>query len=579
MVQSKVELKAGKKSKVWLLVKEIVEENNEIEYLCEYGEGDNQKIFSIKKEKIKMVASSTFISATSAPMVALFIGIFATVLFQSSSTTTSLIVGMVSTGIIGLTNAIPMIMGANIGTTVTNTIVSIGHIRRGNEFKRAFAASTVHDFFNMMAVVILFPIEMLFHPLEKSALERTYGVPIYQDQLCELAMHVGGMSGVEGEQMRRAFTRKNNDRHIEHWRKKFIKGALKNSVPSKAAEKIFRKFHGLYQFPEAHAFAFGVTAYQMSWLKHYYPLEFFIGLFNNQPMGFYNVETLKEDAVRHKVKVLGPDVNLSGEKSHVEYGALRMGLTHVRKISTATASSILKERSATSGKGPFISLADFISRTGIPLEIVNSLSAAGALDSLGDLKINTNERSHFECNSNVKTVDRRLLRWESGLRHRKRYEKKDGSRQLAMEMPTEQDMVTLPKENEWERMIGEYTTIGMYPEGHLMAKIRSQLPAKVAKSNEVRNYANGEQISVAGLVIRRQRPSSKTIFLTLEDEFGHSPLLIWARDYKRLKPLIKQSLILARGSVSRREGTMNIIVQTIIPIPKSIPHFDSHDWS
>ena len=170
MVQSKVELKAGKKSKVWLLVKEIVEENDEIEYLCEYGEGDNQRTFSIKKEKIKMVASSTFISATSAPMVALFIGIFATVLFQSSSTTTSLIVGMVSTGIIGLTNAIPMIMGANIGTTVTNTIVSIGHIRRGNEFKRAFAASTVHDFFNMMAVVILFPIEMLFHPLEKSAI-------------------------------------------------------------------------------------------------------------------------------------------------------------------------------------------------------------------------------------------------------------------------------------------------------------------------------------------------------------------------------------------------------------------------
>ena len=417
------------------------------------------------------------------------------------------------------------------------------------------------------------------HPLEKPALERTYGVPLYQDQLCELAMHVGGMSGVEGEQMRRAFTRKNNDRHIEHWRKKFIKGALKNSVPSKAAEKIFRKFHGLYQFPEAHAFAFGVTAYQMSWLKHYYPLEFFIGLFNNQPMGFYNVETLKEDAVRHKVKVLGPDVNLSGEKSHVESGALRMGLTHVRKISTATASSILKERSATSGKGPFISLADFISRTGIPLEIVNSLSAAGALDSFDDLIINTNEISHSDGNSNAKTVDRRLLRWESGLRHKRRGEKKDGSRQIALEMPIEQDMVTLPKENEWERMIGEYATIGMYPEGHLMAKIRSQLPAKVAKSNEVRNYANGEQISVAGLVIRRQRPSSKTIFLTLEDEFGHSPLLIWARDYKRLKPLIKQSLILARGSVSRREGTMNIIVQTIIPIPKSIPHFDSHDWS
>ena len=355
-------------------------------------------------------------------------------------------------------------------------------------------------------------------------------------------------------------------------------GALMNGVSIEVAEKIFGKFHGLYQFPEAHAFAFGVTAYQMSWLKHYYPLEFFIGLFNNQPMGFYNVETLKEDAVRHKVNVLGPDVNLSGEKAHTESGAIRMGLTHVGKISTSTAASILKERCTISGKRPFISLSDFISRTGVPLEILNSLSAAGALDSFDGLRIKTTGSPNSDCNSNTKTIDRRLLRWESGLRHRRRGKKKDGSHQLALEMPIEQDMVALPKESDWERMIGEYATIGMYPEGHLMTQIRSHLPSKVAQSDEVRNYANGEQISVAGLVIRRQRPSSKTIFLTLEDEFGHSPLLIWARDYKRLKPLIKQSLILATGSVSRREGTMNIIVQTITPIPKSIPQFHSHDW-
>ena len=255
-----------------------------------------------------------------------------------------------------------------------------------------------------------------------------------------------------------------------------------------------------------------------------------------------------------------------------------MGLTHVGKISTSTAASILKERSITSGKGPFISLSDFISRTGVPLEILNSLSAAGALDSFDSLRIKTAGNPNSDCNSNTKTVDRRLLRWESGLRHRRRGEKKDGSRQLALEMPIEQDMVALPKESDWERMIGEYAAIGMYPEGHLMTQIRSHLPSKVAQSDEVRNYANGEQISVAGLVIRRQRPSSKTVFLTLEDEFGHAPLLIWARDYKRLKPFIKQSLILATGSVSRREGTMNIIVRTITPIPKSIPKFDSHDW-
>ena len=108
--------------------------------------------------------AETVLTTTSNPFIALFIGIFATVLFQSSSTTTSLIVGMVSSGTLTITNSIPMIMGANIGTTVTNTIVSIGHIKKGTEFKRAFAASTVHDFFNIMAVIIVFPIEMIFHP-------------------------------------------------------------------------------------------------------------------------------------------------------------------------------------------------------------------------------------------------------------------------------------------------------------------------------------------------------------------------------------------------------------------------------
>ena len=114
------------------------------------------------------VAESIF-TATSNPFVALFIGVFATVLFQSSSTTTSLIVGMVSSGALNISGAIPMIMGANIGTTVTNTIVSVGHINKGNEFRRAFAASTVHDFFNILAVLIIFPIEITFHFIEKIA--------------------------------------------------------------------------------------------------------------------------------------------------------------------------------------------------------------------------------------------------------------------------------------------------------------------------------------------------------------------------------------------------------------------------
>jgi len=113
--------------------------------------------------------ANAIMTTTANPLVALFIGILTTTLVQSSSTTTSMIVSMVSSGALPLSSAVPMIMGANIGTTVTNTIVSIGHINRGNEFKRAFAASTVHDFFNVFAVIILFPLEYYFHLLERTA--------------------------------------------------------------------------------------------------------------------------------------------------------------------------------------------------------------------------------------------------------------------------------------------------------------------------------------------------------------------------------------------------------------------------
>ena len=175
-------------------------------------------------------------------------------------------------------------------------------------------------------------------------------------------------------------------------------------------------------------------------------------------------------------------------------------------------------------------------------------------------------------------ADRRHLRWESGLRYRPRGEKKDGSRQLAFEMPVEQDMVALPEESGWDRMIGEYSATGVHPGGHLMMKVRPHLPPNVIRSDEVRNHANGDRISVAGLVIRRQKPNGKTVFITLEDEFGHSPLIIWPTVYQRFKLDIKEPLLLATGTISRREGTMNIVVETIKPIPESIPQHHSRDW-
>ena len=155
------------KKKVWVKITSTEKDGS---YGYEFKE-DNTEVTGItQKTNIKKSASSGFLSATNSAFICLFIGVFATVLFQSSSTTTSLIVGMAGGGLIELSSAVPMVMGANIGTTVTNTIISLGHLRHGEEFKRAFAASTVHDFFNILAVLIFFPLEMMFGILEKSAI-------------------------------------------------------------------------------------------------------------------------------------------------------------------------------------------------------------------------------------------------------------------------------------------------------------------------------------------------------------------------------------------------------------------------
>ena len=157
--------------KAWVEVQTEPDQNGDFSFLYRKKDIDSDEISEIIGEgnisKKKKVASKWFLEATNSAFICLFIGIFATVIFQSSSTTTSLIVAMAGGGIIGIGSAVPMVMGANIGTTVTNTLISMGHITKGEEFKRAFSAATVHDFFNLMAVLIFFPLEMMFGLFQK----------------------------------------------------------------------------------------------------------------------------------------------------------------------------------------------------------------------------------------------------------------------------------------------------------------------------------------------------------------------------------------------------------------------------
>ena len=369
------------------------------------------------------------------------------------------------------------------------------------------------------------------HDLERRALERTNGVILFQDQVNQVAMDVAGFSPLEADQLRRAYGRRNNERLIQAYWEKFKKGARNNGVNEEAALRIFKKFNGQYMFPESHAFAFGVTAYQVSWIKYYYPLEFYVGLFNQQPMGFYNLETLKEDAKRHGVRVLNPDINLSSEKSVIEEHALRLGLLHVGAVGSVVAETIVRVR--TEG-GPFNSVGQFMERTGVLHETLDNLADAGAFDSLA--------------------TDRRGVRWEIGLRYR------PVNQQLALSLPVAQDMVSLDALTPLERIQGEYRTMGLHPEGHVMAYLRDLLEDKVATSREIADLEDGSDVTVAGLVIRRQRPSGQAVFITLEDEFGLSPLIIWPAVYQKYRHIFREPLLAVQGTVSKREGTMNVVV-------------------
>jgi error-prone DNA polymerase len=389
------------------------------------------------------------------------------------------------------------------------------------------------------------------HPLEKRALERTLGIVLFQDQVNQLAIDVAGFGSGEADRLRRAFGRKHNTELIRQYRQKFLEGAKNRGASEEAAEAVFEKFNGLYMFPESHAFAFGVTAYQASWLKYHYPLEFFVGIFNQQPMGFYNLETLKEDAKRHGVRVLNPDINKSQAKCTIEGGSLRLGFLQVLGLGEAAAKSIEEGRQK---GGIFRNIGDFLERTGVLEEVALNLAASGAFDSL--------------------EVNRRKVKWEIGLRYR------PVNSQLFLSLPVDQDLIELEAPTTWEQMKEEYGILSLYPSGHIMSALRTRLSKNMICSKDIPRLKDGDDVTTVGLVIRRQRPQGKVVFITLEDEFGHIPLMVFPGVYEPQEYKFKSPFLIIKGKMCRKEGTHNVVVSQVRPLPfralDKIPQ--SKDW-
>ena len=390
------------------------------------------------------------------------------------------------------------------------------------------------------------------HPLEKRALERGCGIIVWQEQVVQLIMDVAGMTAAQADEVRRAFSRPNADHLVAMHRQRFIAGALENGVPEETASGMFDKINGHYMFPESHSHAFAVTAYQAAWLKRYHPLEFFVTLVNNQPMGFYPLETIKQDARRFGVTFLNPCVNHSQARCVPDGGYLLLGLGIIKDVGEDTAVAIVEEKGR---HGPYTNPADLARRVGLKPQAVLSLVMAGAFDGLNP--------------------NRREALWEAGLSTRP-----SRSGQRAFPVSVEEGAPELADFTAFERMAGEYRAMGIYPRGHLMEFVRPRLGQYVLPASAVEGVQEGREVMVAGWPVARQHPRGKdgTVFVTIEDETGDVQLILWPRVFARCRGSLGSQVILVRGVVSRWDGTTNIVVSDVQRVDTGVPMPDAHDW-
>ena len=379
------------------------------------------------------------------------------------------------------------------------------------------------------------------HPLEERALERGYGIIVWQEQVVQLIMDVAGMTAAQADEIRRAFSRPNNGHLIAVHRQRFLEGALGKGVPEEMAERIFAKINGQYMFPESHSHAFAITAYQAAWLKQHHPPEFFVSLMNSQPMGFYPVETLKQDARRFGAPFLNPCED-----------SVLLGLRFVKDVGAPSARAIVEERDR---HGPYAGAGDLVRRTGLKPRAVESLVIAGAFDSLNP--------------------NRRKALWDAGLSIRPR---KNGQRAFAAS--AESGVPDLADFTGYEKMAGEYRVMGVYPKGHLMEFVRPSLGPRVLPAAAVDYADEGEEILVAGWPIARQHPKGQegTVFVTIEDETGDAQVILWPQVFQRSRRQLGSHVLLVRGAVSRWDGTANVVASEVRGIHPRVSMPAAHDW-
>jgi error-prone DNA polymerase len=411
------------------------------------------------------------------------------------------------------------------------------------------------------------------HPSLEPVLSETLGTIIFQDQVLEVAVAFAGFSPGEAEGLRRAMSRKRSEAAIQSYHERFVAGARrKHGVDEETAERVFSMVQGFsgFGFPKAHGAAFGLLAYQSTWLRVHYGPEFLCSLLNEQPMGFYPPDALVHEAQRSGVQVLAPDVNESEAECELDTsGSVRIGLGYVRGARAQEVKALVETRNA---GGRFRNLADLASRAGVSAPSLELLAWSGACDSLADgaaaaaAAAPAQSRDKCSAEHSAARSARRMVLWQLGVATPGHTV--PGGTQLALPL----DLPAPPRLRElsqWDSMLADYATTGLTVKAHPLALLRERMPAGSVTSLDLERIRHGLRVRTGGLVVARQRPGTANgiVFVLLEDEHGTINLIVPPQIYERHRLTVRtEPLMFVEGKLERfaaAGGAINVLVDKI----------------
>lgn len=376
----------------------------------------------------------------------------------------------------------------------------------------------------------------------KQVLERTLGVPIFQEQVMQLAMVAAGFSAGEADRLRRAMAAWKRKGGLEPFEARLREGMLERGYSAEFAERIFSQIRGFgeYGFPESHSASFALLAYVSAWLKRHEPAAFLAALLNSQPMGFYSPSVLVQDAKRHGVKVLPVDVTASAPECTLERdgsaSAVRLGLSMIKGLSAAGAQRIAATRAAR----PFEDVQDLARRAALERRDRACLAAAGALERLAG--------------------HRRIAHWLASGAHTERH--------LLRDAPVQEALPFIAAPGEAENIVADYRSLGFTLGRHPLALLREHLRRmQLASAEELKALPHGKLARTAGIVTCRQRPGTAqgVVFVTIEDETGYMNVVVWNDLVERQrKALLGARLLGVEGHMQNEGGVIHLVARRLV---------------